>query len=192
LLDQGSLVLGWTVALFFRRSSSGSMDSATASSSIALSRANDPLASDGARMIVVGGTSRVTTFLVTSRDSAAYVTSEMPPGPSEKLLDADFVPTPSCLRAVSVPSARAPSARIEIDEPRCPTTVKVCSRVSAILTGRPSSRAAAAASGVCAQFPHLLPNPPPTCGLSTWIFDASIPSVLARRARTSSTPWLAV
>jgi hypothetical protein len=59
------------VESFFMRSSIGSMFSATASSSIALSSANDPGASPGARMNVVGGMFSGTIFWLMARFWAA-------------------------------------------------------------------------------------------------------------------------
>src|SRR5947207_4352776 len=168
------------------------MPSLTASSSTALSRANDPLASCGARMIVVAGTSSVTILRPAWMLAAAYITSEMFATGSKKLQAADLLDTPSCLIAVRTPSRVAPRDTAWLDAGRCPTTVKVCSRVSTVLTGRPRSRAAAAVSGVWAQLPHLLPNPPPTYGPSACTFAASTPSVVARRLTTSMTPCVAV
>ena len=111
---------------------------------------------------------------------------------SVKKAAADLLEMPSCLTALRVPSTAAPSVTVWLDAGRWPTTVKVCSRVSTVFTGRPSARAAAAVTGTCAQLPHLLPKPPPTCGFTTWIFEASTPSVVARRLTTSSTPCVTV
>ena len=62
----------------------------------------------------------------------------------------------SCLSAVSVPSGAAPRVTVCATADRCPVTVNVCSRVSTVLTGRPSARAAAAVTRSCVHVLDLV------------------------------------
>ncbi len=78
LLDHCRSLPGGAVELFRLRSWMGSIFNATASSSMALSSANEPGASPGARMNVVSGTFSGTIFWLMDRFSVAYHSREVP------------------------------------------------------------------------------------------------------------------
>ena len=62
---------------------------------------------------------------------------------------------------------------------RCPTSENICWRVSISFTGRPTARAAIAASTTCDHGVPLQPKPPPTYSDSTRTFFASSPNTCA-------------
>ena len=68
--------------------------------------------------------------------------------------------------------------------------MKPCSRVGTSFTGRPSLRAATATSAVRCVRPPFDPKAPPTNGLTTRIWLASMPSWAARPFLMPYTFWL--
>jgi hypothetical protein len=60
--------------------------------------------------------------------------------------------------------------------------------VSAAFTGRPTARAAIAASTTTGRGVPLEPKPPPTCGETTRTSSSSRPNTLAIVVRTAVTP----
>jgi hypothetical protein len=87
--------------------------------------------------------------------------------------------------AVSRPSRVAPTAIRCSCSSRWPAEVYICGRVRLSFTGRPTCRAAIAASVECGQTIALHPNPPPTKWVTTRRSDSGIPSSCA------TVSWLA-
>lgn len=73
---------------------------------------------------------------------------------------------------------------------RCPTDVNICGRVSTILTGRRSSRAAATVRMTCGHTRRPAPNPPPTYGTSTRTALSGTSKTAASVVRTSDGHWV--
>ena len=93
-----------------------------------------------------------------------------------------------CRIAVSRPSRPAPSVIRCSCSSRCPLEVKLCGRVSASRTGRPTCRAAIAASVTCGQTIALEPKPPPTKWVITRTSDSGMPSNVATVSWLARTP----
>jgi hypothetical protein len=143
-------------------------------------------------MKVVGGTWSGTIFWLIARFGVVYHSREVPceVGSTNDGV-AVVLDHESWRSATSVPSFSAPiDSRCTVDA-RVAVAVKTCSRVSAALTGRPRSRAAAAArkAGVESALP---PNAPPTKGFTTRTAARSSPSASAIAEATRSEPWLPV
>jgi hypothetical protein len=191
LLDHCRSLPTGPVELLRLRSSIGSIRRATASSSSALSSANDPGASPGARMNVVRGTLSATTFWLTARLRVVYHSREvMCPVNSTNAGAAGALHHESCRIATSVPSRSAPRLSSWRVSGRFAVAVNTCSRVSAALTGRPSALAAAAARKAGVEVVPFPPNAPPTNGLTACTADGSSPSAAAMSACWKPTPWL--
>jgi hypothetical protein len=69
--------------------------------------------------------------------------------------------------------------------------VNICARDSVSFTGRPTSRAAMAASQTCGQARNPAPNPPPTNGERTSTLSPDTPRTLAADLPTLRVNWLA-
>ena len=81
--------------------------------------------------------------------------------------------------AVSLPSRVAPSVTLCSCSSRWPLEVNVCGRVRESRTGRPTCRAAIAASVTCGQVIAFEPNAPPTKWVITRTSDSGSPSSCA-------------
>ena len=92
--------------------------------------------------------------------------------------------------AVIRPSARAPRVIRCSCSSRCPQEVNICSRVSTSRTGRPTCRAASAASAGWCQIIALEPKLPPTAWLTTRIEMGGRPSSSATVNWIAFGPWV--
>ncbi|MBB5858338.1 hypothetical protein HDA45_008425 [Amycolatopsis umgeniensis] len=190
LLDHCRSLPGGAVELFRCRSSIGSMFSATASSSIALSSAKDPGASPGARMNVVGGMFSGTIFWLMARFRVAYHSREVPCDVgSTNDRSTGVLHQESWRNALRVPSCSAPRAIFCTVAARPAVAVKTCSRLSAALTGLSRALAAAAARNAGVDVRPLPPNAPPTNGFTACTRDCSVSSAPASSTAWRSDPW---
>jgi hypothetical protein len=89
------------------------------------------------------------------------------------------------------PSLSAPSWTRCSCSSRWPVPVNICSRVSASLTGRPTWRAAIAASVGCGQIIALAPKAPPMKCETTRILLGGMPSSAETVNWVAVTPWVA-
>ena len=191
LLDHCRSLPGGAVELFLRRSSIGSMFSATANSSIALSSAKDPGASPGARMNVVGGTFSGTIFWLIARFGVAYHSREVPcEVGSTNDRSAPVLHHESWRTATSVPSRSAPREIFWTVAARPAVAVKTCSRPSAALIGRPRTLAAAAARNAGTEVRALPPKAPPTNGFTVRTDSGATSSAPASSAACRLAPWV--
>jgi hypothetical protein len=181
---------GGAAELFRSRSSIGSIPSATASSSIALSNANDPGASPGARMNVAGGTCSGTIFWLIATFRTAYHSRDvLCEVGSTNDRSAGVLDHESCRNAISVPSVSAPMQIFCTVAGRVAVAVNTCSRLSAAFTGRPRTLAAAAARNAGAEVRPFPPNAPPTNGFTARTDDRSSPRAVASSMAWPSEPW---
>ena len=190
LLDHCRSCPGGAIELFRCRSSIGSMPSASASSSIALSRANEPGASPGARMNVVGGRCSGTIRWLIDRFGVAYHSRDVPcevGSMNDRAMS--VLHHESCRSATSVPSRRAPSVIRCTVAARPAVAVNTCSRVSAAFTGLPSARAAAAARNAGADVRPLPPKAPPTNGFTARTASGSRPRAMASSPACMCAAW---
>lgn len=109
---------------------------------------------------------------------------------STNSLIVDVYVVTSCASASITPSGPAPSRTRWMVGGRCPTSAGSWERCSASLTGRPTCRAAIAASTGCGRGVPLEPKPPPTCSLMTVTCAGSMAKSAASVSRTALDPWL--
>ena len=88
---------------------------------------------------------------------------------------------------MSLPSGVAPRATRCTVRGRWPVVKNICLRVSTSLTGRPTWRAAMAASVTCGQVLRLVPKAPPMNGQITCTFSAGRPKMAAISACSLTT-----
>ena len=172
------------------RSSTGSMPSATASSSIADSSAYMPGVSPGARIHDGAGTFSLASRWVVRIAGVPYMTRVLEAVCSANSVRMAVCSITSCVTAVSRPSAVAPSSRCWMVGVRWPVSANICCLVSATLTGRSTARAAMAARMACGRVVPLDPKPPPTCGETTRTRSVSSPSTAAIVSRSADGPWV--
>ena len=189
-LDQGRPLSGSAGGSFRRRSAIGSMLSATASSSMALSSAKLPGASPGARIQDGVGTFSRATRCVVMRSGAAYIIRVITPDCSTNSSWPEVCARLSWPMASSRPSRSAPRRRRCRVRARWPWPVNTCCRVSATLQGRPVTLAPMAASTLCGWTPNLPPKPPPMKRLTTRTCCGSSLKVEASPAAHMDGPWL--
>ena len=87
-----------------------------------------------------------------------------------------------------MPSGVAPSRTRCWVRGRWPTVWNIILRLTTSLTGLPSCRAAAAASGQCVQGNSLPPKPEPTNFVMTRTFSFGKPNICASTLRRLTTP----
>ena len=95
---------------------------------------------------------------------------------------------PSWLSACSLPLASVASRSVWCVGGRWPVVVNISSRGTTSCTGRPTSRAAAAAATACGQIQSLLPKPEPMNGDRTSTRSGGMPKTLAITLRAKTTP----
>ncbi len=167
------------------------MRHASASSSMADSRANIPGHSPGARIQDGVGTSSRTTRWVVRRCGAAYMCLVATADCSVNSLRVEVWSKTSWHTAASRPSGLAPSRTRWIAGARWPVTANICARVTAHLTGRPVTRAAMAARMTFGRGIPFAPNPPPTCSAITRTCPGSRPNTAAICPAVRDGPWVA-
>ena len=158
------------------RSSTGSIPSSYARSSIATSSIATPSASPGPRVnvgvIVLPRISRCTPRKL----STPYNCDETPVAGSAQSSNGEVIESFSWSIAVSRPSRVAPRTIRCSCSSRWPFDVNICGRVSMSFTGRPTSRAASAVSVTLGQTIAFIPNEPPTNGARTRMCESGSPS----------------
>src|SRR5437660_4041602 len=165
----------------------GSIPSLDANSSIAHSNANVPEASPGARLNVGVPVFSFTSRWFVSTLGLAYNILVCSVEGSSQSSNVDVLDVDSWRTAVSVPSLRDPSTTRCTVYGRAPTRPNICFRVRTILTGRPTSLAAIAASTTWDHADPFEPKAPPVKGARTRTFESGIPSVLATNRLTPYT-----
>ncbi len=176
----GSPEIGPTSGSLRSRSSTGSTPTASASSSMADSRANEPGAQPGARIHVGVGRLTFTSDVRMRMASAAYSALVTSPGNSTNSWMVEVWVAVSWSIARSLPVESAPSRTRWSVAALMPVVANTWRRVRATRTGRLSSVVAMTARISCGPMP-LEPKPPPTCSARTRTTPGS------RRNSTDST-----
>ena len=184
------LPTGSRAGSFFARNATGSMPSATASSSIAHSKPKNPGASAGARWKPGVFTSVAIVDSRTRMLGEAYMRAVTSVTAKATWSIVALCPACSCDTAVIVPSRSAASRTLLRVAGRNEPTVNIASRGTTSFTARPSRRAAIAISTVCGNMVALPPKPPPTYGHSTCTSSAGMPKIVASPMRVPITHWL--